>query len=155
MHVPFLLNCAQELYRERENKLLSSSKVCEVQNPKEETFFVRKINQSKLFPYFERVDLKNKSCTCGVYQQTGVPCEDAIVCLQYLKKSSIEVGKNYYHDFCFASRWKESYQCSDIFAKIPTMDEVNQEYLKSMHSSVQLECPIEVVTKQTKTKKRF
>jgi hypothetical protein len=102
------------------------------------------------------VKLLEKECSCGKYQQTGVPCLCAIAALKKLEKSPEEIFNTelYFHEHLSAKKLLETFN-NAVYSYFPGDDEVNKFLNFTESLAVALKVNITKKSKVSYSKKRI
>lgn len=135
MHVKFLLQAwkstlnpsAIARFQEREQELLLSPLTGKVTNPVQQIVSVYHSSSRDGKAWIETVNLLERSCSCGIYQQSHVPCKCAIFALKMVMRISVEEifnSKKYFGPHQYTEVWRAYYADTDVFSFIPGDSEV-------------------------------
>jgi hypothetical protein len=73
------------------------------------------------------VDLSNRTCTCGMYQQVGIPCVEAWAVIKHIHHdNTIPFDEQYFHHCCLTINIKSMFKdVPSLFGILPSDQEIS------------------------------
>lgn len=85
-------------------------------NSAEEKYIVRgNVDMQNRLPF--NVDLKNRTCSCLLWVQLGVPCKHAIACINKFHQSNLQT--KYFYEWTLTDLWKQIYLTCSMYVQLP------------------------------------